>query len=471
MLIYAITCQEWNELYDLGRRPFGCFVGYTTKDDVDLRFALKDYSHFISSPHIFKVWEVHSELKDHPIHSELEQISFQKYNKVSEDGRSADFLISDLTREESLQIIEDVVLRMSEFYCECEKNGTLITAKERKEARNKCQDYHRQVRPSLLKHWNLLLEFISKDAKILVDGDAHGGFTRFLIDNEYQNVTVCEEIMSLPQIYKEKIKVDMNPSGKFKAVLTNPPYNVGNNPNYYLKHVEKHRDLLEDDGHYLAIMPNRFLAPFSKAGKTIKGWLRFHKVYPSLNHFFPGVATSIGGFYATKENLVEFNECDFEYLKEGVTIRQSLETPTAIVDPSPIRTSIISKVIDSQFPKLQETNDKEPFMYIDSVWERFRESTPKGGEKTLICRVNETNIHGTRWEMNTIQQTQDNAWFLSRSRLGRFVMYCFANAAQVNLGLIRHMPKLENIEQTNEFVYNLFGITDEEIKHIETYMK
>lgn len=73
--------------------------------------------------------------------------------------------------------------------------------------------------------------------------------------------------------------------------------------------------------------------------------------------------------------------------------------------------------------------------------------------------------------MNTIQQTQDNAWFLSRSRLGRFVMYCFANAAQVNLGLIRHMPKLENIEQTNEFVYNLFGITDEEIKHIETYMK
>jgi hypothetical protein len=44
-------------------------------------------------------------------------------------------------------------------------------------------------------------------------------------------------------------------------------------------------------------------------------------------------------------------------------------------------------------------------------------------------------------EMNTIQQTQDNAWFLSRSRLGRFVMYCFANAAQVNLGLIRHMPK------------------------------
>lgn len=274
---------------------------------------------------------------------------------------------------------------MSEFYSECEKNGTLITAKERKEAKNKCQDYHRQVRPSLLKHWNSLLEFFPKDARILVDGDAHGGFTRFLIDNGYDNITVCEEIMSLPQIYKEKIKVDMNPSGKFKAVLTNPPYNVGNNPNYYLKHVEKHQDLLEDGGHYLAIMPNRFLAPFSKAGKAIKGWLRFHKVYPSLNHFFPGVATSIGGFYATKERLEEFNECDFEYLKEGVTILQSLGTPTAIVDPSPIRTSIINKVINSQFPKLQETDDKEPFMYIDSVWERFRESTPKGGEKTLIC--------------------------------------------------------------------------------------
>jgi hypothetical protein len=110
-------------------------------------------------------------------------------------------------------------------------------------------------------------------------------------------------------------------------------------------------------------------------------------------------------------------------------------------------------------------------MYIDSVWERFRESTPKGGEKTLICRVNETNIHGTCWSMENEQQALDNSWFLSRSRLGRFVMYCFANAAQVNLGLIRHMPKLNNIEQTNEFVYNLFNITDEEIQHIETYMK
>lgn len=471
MLIYLQTCREWKELYDLGRRRFGFFVGFTTKDDLSLRHANRDYSHFISSPHVYKVFDVHTELTDHFIHSELEQVGFQKYNKVCEEGRSADFLVSDYDEEEAVQIAEGVILRMSEFFYECEKNGTLITAKERKEARNKCQDYHRQVRPALLKNWSKVFEFLPTDARILVDGDAHGGFTRFLIDNGYNNITVCEEILSLPQIYKDKIKVDMNPSEKFKAILTNPPYNVGNNPNYYLKHVEKHRDLLEDGGHYLAIMPNRFLAPFSKAGKTIKGWLRFHKIYPSLNHFFPGVATSIGGFYATKENLVEFNECDFEYLKEGVTIRQSLETPTAIVDPSPIRTSIINKVINSQFPKLQETDDKEPFMYIDSVWERFRESTPKGGEKTLICRVNETNIHGTRWEMNTIQQAQDNAWFLSRSRLGRFVMYCFANAAQVNLGLIRHMPKLENIEQTNEFVYNMFDISDEEIKHIETYMK
>jgi hypothetical protein len=471
MLIYVQTCREWKELYDLGRRPFGCFVGFTTKDDISLRHANRDYSHFISAPHVYKIYDVHPELTDHFIHSELEQISFQKYNKVCEEGRSADFLISDLGEEESLKIVEDVILRMSEFFYECERQGTLITAKQRKEARNKCQDYHRQVRPALLKFWVENFNKIPKDAKILVDGDAHGGFTRFLIDNEYTDITLCEEILSLPQIYKDKIQIDMNPSGKFTAILTNPPYNVGNNPNYYLKHVEKHRELLEDGGHYIAIMPNRFLAPFSKAGKTIKGWLRFHKVYPSLNHFFPGVATSIGGFYATKEKLREFNECDFEYLKEGITIHQSLETPTAIVDPSPIRTSIINKVINSNFPKLEQTDNKEPFMYIDSVWERFRESTPKGGEKTLICRINETNIHGTQWEMDDVNQAEDNAWFLSRSRLGRFVMYCFANAAQVNLGLIRHMPKLKNIEQTNEFVYNLFHITDDEIKHIETYMK
>lgn len=471
MKIYLQTCREWKELYDLGRRRFGCFIGYTSKDDVNLRFANRDYSHFISSPHVYKVIDVHSELTDHFIHSELEQVGFQKYNKVCEEGRSPDFLVSDFSENVALEIIESVVHRMSSFFYQCEKDGTLITAKQRKEARNKCQDYHRIVRPALLKKWEGIFEYIPKDARILVTGDAHGGITRYLVDHEYSNITVDEEILSLPQVYKEKININMNPSGKFTALLTNPPYNVGNNPNYYLKHVEKHRELLEDGGHYLAIMPNRFLAPFSKAGKTIKGWLRFHKVYPSLNHFFPGVDTSIGGFYATKEQINEFNECDFEYLKENIVIRQSLEMPTAIVDPSPIRTNIINKVLNSEFPRLNQTEQKEPFMYVDSVWERYRESTPKGGEKTLICRVNQTNIHGTCWEMDDVQQAEDNAWFLSRSRLGRFVMFCFANAAQVNLGLIRHMPKLKNIDHTNEYVYNLFGISDDEIAHIEVYMK
>jgi hypothetical protein len=470
MKIYLQTCQEWKELYDLGRRRFGCFVGYTSQDDVELRFANRDYSHFISRPYVYDVYDVHPELTDHFIHSELEQVGFQKYNKVSEQGRSPDFLVSDYDEQEALSIIEGVIHRMSEFFYQCEKDGTLITAKQRKEARNKCQDYHRQVRPALLKAWVENFENINKDARILVTGDAHGGFTRYLVDNGYENIIVDEEILSLAPVYKEKITVNMDPTGKFDAILTNPPYNVGNNPNYYLKHVKKQRELLKDGGHYLVIIPNRFLAPFSQAAKTLRGWLRFHKVYPSLNHFFPGVATSIGGFYATKEEMEEFNECDFEYLKEGITIRQSLETPTAIVDPSLIRTEIISKVLNSDFGKLIES-DGENFLYIDSVWERYRESTPKGGEKTLICRVNETNIHGTKWVMESVKQAEDNAWFLSRSRLGRFVMYCFANAAQVNLGLIRHMPKLDSIEQTNEYVYNLFNITEEEVQHIETYMK
>lgn len=465
------TCQEWKELYELGRRRFGCFVGHTSQDDIALRHANRDYSHFVSKLHVYNVLDVHPELTDHFIHSELEHVGFQKYNKVSEQGRSPDFFVSDYDKNEALEIIAGVVHRMSEFFYQCEKDGTLITAKQRKEARNKCQDYHRQVRPALLKAWAPNFENIDKDARILVTGDAHGGFTRFLVDNGYVNIIVDEEILSLSPVYKEKIIVDMNPTGKFDAILTNPPYNVGNNPNYYLQHVKKQKELLKDGGHYLVIIPNRFLAPFSLAAKTLRGWLRFHKVYPSLNHFFPGVATSIGGFYATKENLEEFNECDFEYLKEGVTIQQSLETATAIVDPSLIRTQIINKVLCSEFDRLTENDDSENFLYIDSVWERYRESTPKGGEKTIISRINETNIHGTKWGMDNTKQAEDNAWFLSRSRLGRFVAYCFANAAQVNLGMIRQMPKLESIEQTNEFVYNLFNITEEEIVHIETYMR
>jgi len=108
MKIYLQTCQEWKELYDLGRRRFGCFVGYTSQDDVELRFANRDYSHFISKPHVYKVFDVHPELTDHFIHSELEHVGFQKYNKVSEQGRSPDFLVSDYDENEALDTLKQI---------------------------------------------------------------------------------------------------------------------------------------------------------------------------------------------------------------------------------------------------------------------------------------------------------------------------------------------------------------------------
>ena len=73
-----------------------------------------------------------------------------------------------------------------------------------------------------MKAWAPNFENIDKDARILVTGDAHGGFTRFLVDNGYVNIIVDEEILSLPPLYKEKITVDMNPLESL-MLLTNPP--------------------------------------------------------------------------------------------------------------------------------------------------------------------------------------------------------------------------------------------------------
>ena len=110
MNIYVHTPREWFELYQLGKRQFGCFIGHTSRDMLEERFDDGDYSHFIEVPQVLRKYEgLHEEITDHWIHDEVIAEGWHQYNKLCKEGRSPDFFVTDKDPETALQIIDRAV--------------------------------------------------------------------------------------------------------------------------------------------------------------------------------------------------------------------------------------------------------------------------------------------------------------------------------------------------------------------------
>jgi len=265
---------------------------------------------------------------------------------------------------------------------------------------------------------------------------------------------------------------------KFDLIVGNPPYNVDGDNSYYVKFITKSKEILKDGGGFSLIVPNRFLDPDSKCAKSMKGWLRVTKIYPNVNHHFPGIGTNIAAFVGTKEVGSRFGVCDYIFDRDNTTIQWDMNKPMPIQATSLVGAKILDKVFSFSDRKLvgSSTQSSENFVYVDSAYVRYCHTKPKGGKKTVIARVNETNHEiikngkGVYYGMDTVGDASLNAWFLSRSLLGRFCVYSFANAPQVSVRNISRFPLLSGVEMDDQTVYELFGITIEEQNHINNVM-
>lgn len=257
---------------------------------------------------------------------------------------------------------------------------------------------------------------------------------------------------------------------KYDLVIGNPPYKVDKNKNYYVRFLDSARDSLKDGGTIAFIIPNRFLSPSSIAGKNIASWASVHTVYPTLDEHFD-VDTSIGAFIGKKSSEKVRTVMKFP---EGELVRD-LSSPTPIVGTSLLSTNIVDKVVNSKFERMtidNNTNSKN-FVFIEVAYIRYRSTTPVGGEKTLVAHVNKVSGKGSYIPCKSKAQAEVCKWFLSRSKLGRFIIYSFANTSFATSSPVHHgfMPMLPaDSAMTDEHIYNLFKLDKKMIDHLEKVM-
>ena len=281
---------------------------------------------------------------------------------------------------------------------------------------------------------------------------------------------------------------------EFDAIVGNPPYTKNNedtvinstkgssikkkDKNFYVKFIKKSEELLKEGGRFDFIIPNRFLSPSSHAAKAMKKWLQADYVMPDLNSHF-NVATDIGSIGGIKVKKPTYPTIPYELPTKQI-INRSWATPCPTVKPNATSITINDKVLTSALPKMVKDNSaKKPYVFVNISYKRYCPNKDSGGPLHFVTLVNKTDEHtGDRIPFATDAEAELNAWFLSYSKLGRFMTYCYSSFTLISSSLIHQgfMPIIPLVDPATNTaidigndaaIYKLFDITDNEIKYIE----
>jgi len=255
---------------------------------------------------------------------------------------------------------------------------------------------------------------------------------------------------------------------KFDVYGINPPYNVDNNSNYYIKFIKIGKEVLKEGGIMAFIVPNRFLDPESFSGKTIRKFIELDKVYPDVKHYFPTIGSNVAAFIGRKVANPQNDNIDYVFTRNDEIITWNPSNPMPIQATNLKSALVVNKVFSKEGEKFVTLNKPpaENFLFIEINYIRYCHTKDRGGKKSLSTVVNGNIRNGKYIAMDSKEQAELNSWFLSKSLLGRFCIYCFANAPQVSWRSVERMPKLSNIEMNDNAIYEYFGITKEEQEHI-----
>jgi len=216
---------------------------------------------------------------------------------------------------------------------------------------------------------------------------------------------------------------------KFDVYGINPPYNVDNNPNYYIKFIKIGKEVLKEGGMMAFIVPNRFLDPDSNAGKSIHEYLELIKVYPNVKHYFPTIGSNVAAFIGKKTLNPSKNDIEYVFTEDNVKVTWNPEKPMPIQSTTLKSAIIVNKIFNYNGENFspKDTVSTKDYVFAECNYGRYCHTKEKGGKKALLCHVNKEVGSGKYFEMNSFEQAELNTWFLSKSLLGRFITYCFAN--------------------------------------------
>jgi len=392
---------------------------------------------------------------------------------------------ADYEFDTGISATEAIKLANADFFLDGDLDMILLTMQETREISKKCYVSSTVPRKNV-KYWDLFeKEFIfikNKTICLLLDTIEDIQY----IENKNPNFGVDNKVTIVCARGHGDGYVDTFDSNKYNVISSrkflagdlshmkfdvygiNPPYNVDNNPNYYIKFIKIGKELLKEGGMMAFIVPNRFLDPESNAGKSIHDYLELIKVYPNVKHYFPTIGSNVAAFIGKKTSNPSKNDIEYLFTEDNVTVTWNPEKPMPIQSTNLKSAIIVNKIFNFEADKFspKDSTSIQNYVFAECNYGRYCHTKEKGGKKALLCHVNKEVGNGKYFEMNTLEQAELNAWFLSKSLLGRFITYCFANSKQVSWRTVRRMPIISNIAMNDEALYSYFGITQEEQDHI-----
>ncbi len=271
------------------------------------------------------------------------------------------------------------------------------------------------------------------------------------------------------QLNSEKLKAKGFPE-KFDIVMGNPPFQNGRNMMFYVYFIDLANRIIKDGGHLVYVIPNKILIP-NKANESIKQFNPYF-IYHTVNQdFLPTViSTTICGVICKKEPFTNQTVVQFSNGEMNV----DLNTPT----PTQYNDIYLKKLSD----KILFGNNRHYFtvhknkppvesLYISRVWMRYSPDKPAGGSH--VFRISPDPLQGDDGSGRYVEippgMTKEMVtWFLSRSKLMRFITKVYAGAMNVPAFLWDILPLIPLTSMSDAEVYSLMNMNTDEQQIIQT---
>ena len=303
--------------------------------------------------------------------------------------------------------------------------------------------------------------------------------------------------------YKNVFKADFlewDPGMKFDAVIGNPPYQGTNtvsedrtqpkNHNLWTKFINKSfNELVEDNGYVSFVTPDSWMSPTNEVFKLFKEH-QVHSVDLECGKYF-NVGSSFTAWTAqktpvTKETSfgnVSVNLKEFPYLPRD--LEQTLSIHKKVINYDDIKIPVTGDITchssKDVVAKEQSTEFCYPMLHTNAQtrWSKIKSKyydnikvmwTLSGYYKPQInlgdkgfTEVNQAIIVDTEAEANAVYSYMN-------SKLYNFIVTTAKWSGFLNGKVFGMLPNLgKNKVYTDEEIYRLFNLTDNEIRIVESY--
>ena len=251
----------------------------------------------------------------------------------------------------------------------------------------------------------------------------------------------------------------------FDIIMGNPPFQKGQNANFYVEFIKLAKQLLANTGYLVYIIPNRILIPQHDANVEI---LKFNPtfIYHTVNPKFPTkISTTIAGVICDNKEYSGETLCKFSNGELNI----NLANPTPTQDDDINVKKISDKILEERkihFEVVSKKPDDKNTIFVQRQWVRYSPLKPSGGNHVFNVMDKPGKSTDGKYIVVDASDKDKIKWYLSRSQAMRFITKIYASSMNVPPFLWKVIPKLTINKKEDNEVYKKLGLNKSDIEVI-----